>query len=115
MSSIRTQKISHAYAQHLSEILLFDVKDPKLKGVYVTHVMFAPDLKLAKVYFRCENGQSYARDALAGLQNAKGFLRREVAARVQMKHTPELRFYYDDTLEVQEQVVNVFQKIEEGN
>lgn len=82
----------------VAETLLREVKDPRLHAVTVTGVRMSLDLKTAKVFFvtRKEEGIS---DALTGLRKAKGFIRRQVASRLQLRYAPDLEFHYDDTLE----------------
>ena len=93
----RSHKVAEAVRGELMSMLLAgDVHDPAVSGVVVSNVVLTDDLRLAKVYVRLldVNASETARkQLLKGLERAKGFLRREVAQRV------ELRFYWDESVD----------------
>ena len=98
-SQMRLQRIADRIQQDLSELLLFDIQDPRLIGVSVTEVKVDRELSYASIYVSAVEGQERAKDVLAGLEHAKGFLRRELAQRAQLRSFPQLRFYWDPTPE----------------
>jgi ribosome-binding factor A len=78
--------------------LIPNVKDPRVSGmISVTAVDVTPDLKFAKVYISVldqeDNGQ-----VLKGLKSAAGYLRRELGRALNLRHTPELTFFQDDSM-----------------
>ena len=88
--------------RELSEIIRTQVKDPRLKGamVTVTGAEVSPDLKYCKAYISVLGGGPDGRsEVLAGLKNAVGFIRRELAARVNLRNTPEITFVADSSIE----------------
>jgi len=77
-----------------------EVNDPRLsKFISVTEVTISPDLRHAKVYVSTLGSEINKEDLLAGFNNASGFLRRELAARLKLRQIPELSFHYDDSIE----------------
>lgn len=82
----------------VAETLLREVKDPRVQAVTVTEVRARPDLKTAQVFFTVRQKEELA-EVLAGLKKAKGFIKRQVASRLQLRYTPDLEFRYDETLE----------------
>ena len=72
-------------------------------------------MNLATVYFRLDDGEDRQKNILAALNRSKGFLRRELSKRVKLKYSPDLRFFFDDTLEVKNQMEELFQKIKREN
>jgi len=112
MSNKRSDRLSEAYLKELSEILRGQVRDPSLSGVYVTHVVFTPDLRLAKVYFNVSGGRVREDEVIQGFERSKGFIKRELSRRVNIKYTPDIKFYYDDSQEVKKRIEQLFEEIE---
>lgn len=98
MPSRRSERISGLLLETVAETLLYEVKDPRVHTVTVTGVRTSPDLKTAKIFFVVRK-EDDTPNALIGLQKATGFIRRQVANRLQLRHTPNLEFHYDDSLE----------------
>jgi ribosome-binding factor A len=112
MPSRRPERVSGLLQEAVSEILLREVKDPRVEGVTLTGVETTPDLKLAKVYFstlRPENREA----ALAGLKSAAGYIKRQISTRLQLRHTPELRFLYDTTLDKANRLESLLRQVEQ--
>ena len=83
----------------LSDAITQDLKDPRIGFVTVTAVDTSPDLRHADVWVSVLGDDSQRRLSLEGLQSAHGLLQRAVASQLRLKHTPQLRFAYDDTAE----------------
>ncbi len=112
MSQYREQRLSEAYLHELASMLVTELVDPALKGVYVTRVKFSRDLSLADIYFATVDGRAQEQAAKQAFLDSKGLIRRELAHRVNMKYTPDLRFFYDDTEELQQKIDNLIRKID---
>ncbi len=83
----------------LSQIIR-QVKDPDVSEfTSVVEVMVAPDLKTCKVFVSVLGGEEERASTLAGLNRAKGYIRRELAHTVNLRNTPELVFIMDDSIE----------------
>jgi ribosome-binding factor A len=98
MASRRSERVSGLLLEVVSEVLLREVKDPRVRTVTLTGASISPDLKLAKVFFTTLQAQNQTA-ALAGLKSATGYIKRQIASRLQLRHTPEIQFVYDTTLE----------------
>ena len=98
MASKRINGINQEIQRELSD-LLRGVKDPRVQDVMIsiTRVETTPDLRFTKVYvsFLQENR---AADAMAGLRSAAGFLRRQLAQNLQLRHAPEIQWALDDSI-----------------
>lgn len=81
--------------EELSELIRFECSDPRLVGVEVTEVIVSPDMKRADILVSLPQGTAERKDALTALQHAKGFLRSQLAQRIELFHMPDLRFYSD--------------------
>lgn len=98
--SRRTERTGKLIQREISALLERGVNDPRLsKFVSVTEVILSADLRHAKVYVSTLGGEVNKDDLLAGFNNASGFLRRELAIHLGLKHMPELSFHYDDSIE----------------
>ena len=98
--------------RELSEIIRTEVKDPGLNNVMVTVVSaeVTPDLKYCKAYMSVLGSEEAAGEALLGLKRAVGFIRKELARRVNLRNTPEIKFILDQSIEYG---VNMSKKIDE--
>ncbi|HJQ13336.1 MAG TPA: 30S ribosome-binding factor RbfA [Anaerolineales bacterium] len=103
-SGIRLQRIADRIRQELSEVLIREINDPRLQQIYVTDVKVDRELAFADVYVSAVEGVSRSADVLAGLESASGFLRRTLAARVELRAFPRLRFHWDMTPENADQI-----------
>ncbi len=81
----------------LSELLQAEVKDPRLDGVTVLDVEIDREFMVATIYVSALGGEEVRDEVMRGLASASGFLRREVASRMRLRHAPELRFVWDET------------------
>jgi ribosome-binding factor A len=96
MPSHRPERIAEAIREVVSSAILFEVADPRVKGVTVTRVEVAGDLRGAKVYVSLMGTEAEQKLAMRGLQHASGFLQAKVAARLQTRSTPVLSFQLDE-------------------
>lgn len=97
--SNRHSRITEDIKRAVSDIVSSQVKDPRLGMVSITDVELSRDYSVAKVFFSVLGDDKAVQDSLTGLNNAKGFIRTELARRVRMRHTPEIAFVYDESIE----------------
>ncbi|MFT3921983.1 MAG: 30S ribosome-binding factor RbfA [Myxococcales bacterium] len=99
----RSQKVGDALRGELMTMLLAgEVHDPGAQNAVVSAVALTDDLRLAKVYVRLldiEAPEAARKSLLGALERAKGFLRRELAQRLQLRYAPDLRFYWDESID----------------
>ena len=114
-SGIRLQKISDRVKQELSQMLIHEVNDPRLKQIFVTDVRIDRELAYANIYVSAVEGASRSADILAGLESASGFLRKNLAARVEMRAFPRLRFHWDPTPENADHIEKILAGLREKN
>ena len=98
-SPIRLKKIADRIKDDLSELLIYEVEDPRLSGVMVTDVNVDRELYYANIYVSAIEGRERSKEVLAGLESASGFLRSQLAAGIALRTFPRLRFYWDPTPE----------------
>lgn len=111
MSSRRVERVNHTMREEIANLLLREVKDPRIALVNVTAVDVSPDLRHAQVYFSCLGGEEQRAAAQVGLDRASGFLRAQLSKRLQLRHTPDLRFVADSSAERGEHLVNLLRQV----
>jgi ribosome-binding factor A len=97
--SQRAQRVGDQIQRELADLLATEVKDPRVGRVTITHVEVAADLAHATVYFSHLAGKEHAKDGIAALSRTAGFLRSELARRLDLYSVPQLKFAYDDSIE----------------
>ena len=95
----------------LSELLLREISDPRLQNITVTEVKTDPEIMLADIYVSALGDESREEEVMAGLDRAKGFLRRELGKRITTRNTPDLHFHWDHTLERGEHINQVLDSL----
>jgi ribosome-binding factor A len=95
MDERRTLRVAEMVREELTEIVTFEMDDPRLLDVEVTDVQVSPDSRYATVKVAARGDERSQNQALTALTGAGGFLRRELAARLQLRHVPELHFEKD--------------------
>ena len=95
----RLGRVNEELMKALSQIITYELKNPDVTGmISVTRVKVTPDLKYAKVSVSLLNSKN-KKETLAGLKKSAGFLRSELAKRINLRNTPELVFELDESLE----------------
>ena len=113
MPSRRQRRVSELVRRELSLLLLHQVRDPRLSGVSITGVDVTQDLLLARVHFRTI-GAEETNEALAGLEHASGYLRSQLAARVELRYVPELAFVPDRSAEYGQRIDTLLEQLRES-
>ena len=89
-----------------------NINDPRLAGVTITKVKLTADLMLASVYYRLYKPEEQE-IAHEGLQHCKGYLRNKIAQATSLRRVPELRFFFDESIEKQEEIERLLAKARE--
>ncbi len=98
-SKVRLQRIADRIRQDLSELLIREINDPRLHQIFITDAKVDRELAFADIYVSAVEGAARSAEILAGLEHASGFLRHELAARIELRTFPRLRFHWDPTPE----------------
>jgi len=97
--STRTRRIAEQIQRELAELVRLELKDPRVGLITLTDVEVTHDHEHAKVYFTLMGNQQQVEETTKGLQRAAGFLRSQLAHRMQLRIVPDLRFVYDTSVE----------------
>ena len=110
-SQNRLGRIDEEYKKEISQILNYELKNPNVTGlISVTKVKVTNDLKFAKVYVSILNSKNL-KETLAGLKKSSGYIRSELAKRVNLRNTPEIIFELDDSLEYGARIDSILKEI----
>ena len=98
-NSMKNTRINGEVQKELAEIIRGEIKDPRISPLTsVISVEVAPDLKTCKASISVYGDDHVAEDTLAGLRSAEGYIRRELARRINLRNTPEIRFIVDQSI-----------------
>jgi len=110
----RSGRINEEIRREISDIIRNDIKDPRLNAmVSVTKVDVTKDLRYAKIYVSVFGDEQSKENTLQALKSASGFMRKEIGARVNLRHTPEMIIQLDNTIEQGMHIESLLQKIKE--
>ncbi len=99
-NSIKNTRINSEVQRELSEIISRELKDPRIHPMTtVIAVEVTPDLKLCKAYISVLGNEEAGKDTIQGLKSAVGFIRTQLARRINLRNTPELTFILDQSIE----------------
>lgn len=109
MQSVKLERYNNAFMEELNIIFGTEVKNEVLKSVVVTSAKITNDLSFAKIYYTCfnEDKKLVAKE----LKDSEGYLRTMLAKRIDMRHTPELNFVYDESLEYAKRIEDKIKEI----
>lgn len=105
----RIERINAMIKREIGQMLIEDVRDPRLKFVTVTGVDVSKDLQHAKVFYSVLGQDRSA--AQAALESAKGFVRKLVGQRVVMRYTPQIEFIFDQSIEYSDRIEQTLEEI----
>ena len=98
-NSTKNTRINSEVQKELAEIIRSEIKDPRVSPMTsVVACEVAPDLKTCKAWISVYGDESAIEDTVKGLQSAEGYIRRELAHRINLRNTPEIRFIVDESI-----------------
>ena len=98
--SIKSEKLSHSFAEEISSIISEEVKNPKIGFVTITGAKVTSDLSYAKIYF-----------TTLGADKASGFIKIKLSKRIDIRKMPEIEFIYDDSIAYGEKIEKIIEDI----
>jgi ribosome-binding factor A len=114
MEGKRSEKVADLIQREISEMLVKSVKDPRIGFVTITKVTVSEDCRFAKVYFSVAGTLAERESSEKGLNSAKGYVRRELGRRLQLRYTPEIVFQFDPSIEYAIHMEEVIRNIHRG-
>jgi ribosome-binding factor A len=113
MDEHRVQRVAEALRDELSEMIAFELADPRVSGVSLTEVHVSPDLKVASVRLSLPEDAD-KKQVLVAMNHAKSFIKRELAVRLDLFRIPELRFEVDLSLSANPRLEQLLKRVRKG-
>ncbi len=98
-NNVRVHRVAEQIKKEVSQLIQNEIKDPRIGFITVTDVEVTGDLQQATIYISILGSEAQKRDSLLGLGKAEGFIRREIGKRIRLRHTPEISFSFDSSIE----------------
>ena len=95
----RPDRVAEMVLRELAQMLVHDLRDPRLRGVNLTRVRMTDDLRHGRVFFSHLEGRPRAAEAVKGFQSAAGFIRHRIGRALGLRYTPDFDFEFDPGLE----------------
>lgn len=114
MARIRVGRVSEQIKKELSLILQNELKDPRIGFTTITGVEVTNDLSQAKVYLSVMGSDQQKEETLQALAKAKGYMRSELGKRIRLRHTPELIFKLDSSIDYGSRIEELLHQINQG-
>jgi ribosome-binding factor A len=114
MEGHRAERISIALREELEELIGYEMSDPRVQDVAITEVVLATDGKKAQIRISVPGTDKAKQDAVAALENARGFLKRELTKRLNMYRVPEIHFESDLNAELAGRMDQLMKRIKRG-
>ncbi len=108
VSEDRRRRVARQVMEELANMLIFSLSDPRLSNVSVTQVKVDRELSYANIFVSSFEGSERKNEILEGLEAAKGFIRRQLAQKIQLRSFPQLRFYWDPAPEHADRMDQLF-------
>ncbi len=110
-NSNRMNRVDEELKKEISNIVSYELENSKITGmVSVTKVKTTPDLRYARIYVSILNSKN-KKETLAGLKQASGYIRSQIASRINLRLTPELVFELDESLEYGAKIDSIIESI----
>ncbi len=113
MPSSRPERVGGQIRTEITEMLSREIKDPGIGFVTITEVKVSADLQHARVYYTTLGNEGARRDSARALDRAAPYIRRQLAQRLRLRRTPELQFFFDDSIERHDRLERILQEIQE--
>jgi ribosome-binding factor A len=108
MGTIKQKRMAEQIKVVLSELVIADLRDPRLQGITITDLTLDREFQHADVYVNALADESRHDEVMKALAHAKPFLRHELSSRVRLRKVPELHFHWDTTLQRAVQLEEIF-------
>lgn len=115
MSKLRVERVQELMKQELSQIILQEMKDPRIGFVTVTQVRMSGDLARAEIFLSLMGEEEEKDKTLKALTSSLGYLRSEIGKRIRLRYTPELVLKIDDSLDYSDNIQKLLHKIAKEN
>jgi ribosome-binding factor A len=111
MDQRRPERVSGLLLEEISRAVVRVVKDPRIRGITLTRVRVSRDLRHARVFYSLVGDEPRQRQAMRGLDSAKGIIKRELARHLRLRYMPEIEFSFDDSLNYADHIQKLIREL----
>lgn len=111
----RSDRVGGLIQQVLAQLLQKEISDPRLAKTTITAVKMSRDLRIARIYYATEKGVEKQKAAQEGFERARGYLKRELAQRLELRYMPDLKFFYDDAIDRGARIEKLIKMVKEND
>jgi ribosome-binding factor A len=111
VSNQRLKRVESLIVREVSEILVHDVKDPRVVGVVIIAAKVSADLSHATLYYQSHSTGADLERTAAGLESVRGMVKKIMGKRIRLKFLPDIRFRYDPSLEYAEHIDQLLKEV----
>ena len=111
MTGRRADRVAEAVRELIAELLMRDIKDPRIGMVTLTAVELSDDLRHGRIFFTCVGDAAARERSLTGLRSAAGFMRTQVGRRLRLRYAPELTFVFDSAPEAADRLASLLKSV----
>ena len=108
MNQIKLKRIESQILREVSDIIMNDARDKTIKNITITGCNVTNDLSFAKIYFTTQMDKNIM---LKDLEEASSYIRLELAERIEIRHTPKIKFVYDESIEYGNRIESIINEI----
>lgn len=112
--SVKIDRLNNVIMREVSMILATEVKDQNIKFVTITAVKTTSDLSFCKIYVTTLDDADRT-EIMKALRNASGFIRKELAERIEIRHVPKIEFVYDESIEYGNRIEEKIKEIHDNS
>jgi ribosome-binding factor A len=110
MGSFRLERVQELLKEVISEVLL-EIKDPRMGFATITGVIISPDLRHARVFISTMGTDEEREHTMQALNNARGFVRREISGKIRLRHIPDVSFVHDGSIERGVKIIKLINEV----
>ena len=114
MENHRAERVSEALREELGEMISYELSDPRIGDAVVTEVLVSPDMRHAQVRLHLSKDVDVQKGTIAALEGARGYLRHQLAERLNLFRIPELHFEADVKLAVNARMDQLMKRVRRG-
>ncbi len=115
MISMRASRVAEQMKKEIAAIVEKQVKDPRIGFITITNVELSNDLRHAKIFISSLGTEEEQNKSMEGLEKAKGFIRREIASRINLRYAPEIIFRIDNSIEHGVKISKLLSELKDDN
>lgn len=114
MDNHRAERVSEALREELGEMIAYELSDPRIGEAVVTEVLVSPDMRHAQVRLHMSSDADAQKETITALEGARGFLRHQLAERLNLFRIPELHFEADVKLAANTRIDQLMKRVRRG-